>query len=176
MTGKKNGWLGGESQDRGSQQREVRWLTPKQYVKPLGDFDLDPCGAPGHSLARKTYLLEDGDDGLQDDWFGRVWLNPPYGKLTEPFLNRLAEHGNGIALVFARTETGMFFREVWPKADALLFLKGRISFLTADGVKAKANAGAPSVLIAYGSENAETLRRVSESGYIPGAFVMLGVR
>ena len=169
MAGKRNGWLGGENQNAGSKQREVRWLTPPQYVNPLGRFDLDPCGAPGHSLADRTLLLENGDDGLRDEWHGRVWLNPPYGKLTEPFLAKLAEHGNGIALVFARTETGMFFREVWPKADALLFLQGRISFLNADRERAKANAGAPSVLVAYGRENAKALR---ESG-ISGAFIDL---
>lgn len=169
---KKNGWLGGESQNVGSGQREVRWLTPEQYVTPLGSFDLDPCGAPGHVLADKTFLLEEGDDGLRDDWFGRVWLNPPYGKHTEPFMAKLAAHGNGVALIFARTETGLWFREVWPKASALLFLKGRISFLNAEGKKAPANAGAPSVLVAYGAENAQALR---ESG-IEGAFIDLGVQ
>lgn len=102
-----------------------------------------------------------------------MWLNPPYGKLTEPFMAKLANHGDGIALIFARTETGMWFREVWPKADALLFLKGRISFLNAQGEQAKANAGAPSVLVAYGVENANVLREVSESGAIEGAFISL---
>lgn len=154
---KKNGWLGGENQNRGSQQREVRWLTPRKYVDALGVFDLDPCGAPGHTLARHTYLLENGDDGLRDDWFGRVWLNPPYGKLTEPFLNRLATYGNGVALVFARTETKMFFEQVWARADAILFLRGRLSFLDATGTAAKANAGAPSVLVAYGEDNVTAL-------------------
>jgi hypothetical protein len=165
----KNGWLGGENQDKGSQQREVRWLTPAYIPAALGEFDLDPCGAPGHSLANTTYLLENGDDGLRDDWFGRVWLNPPYGNLTEPFLERLAKHGNGIALIFARTETRMFFRQVWAKADAILFLEGRLSFLDASGVKAKANAGAPSVLVAYGEENVTAL----ENSGLPGKLIRL---
>lgn len=155
---KKNGWLSGENQSEGSRQREVRWLTPKEYVDPLGKFDLDPCGAPGHNLADNTFLLENGDDGLRDQWFGRVWLNPPYGKLTEPFLERLASHGNGIALIFARTETAMFHRQVWSKASGVLFLRGRISFLDKNGVRAKANSGAPSVLVAYGRQNLQSLR------------------
>lgn len=163
---KKNGWLGGENQDRGSQQRETRWLTPREYVDALGRFDLDPCGAPGYSLAKYTYLLENGDDGMRDPWFGRIWLNPPYGKLTEPFLERLADHGNGIALIFARTETRMFFRQVWSKADSILFLQGRLKFLNADGVAAKANAGAPSVLVAYGENNTESLERSRLAGHL----------
>lgn len=160
----------GENQNKGSQQREVRWLTPKEYVTPLGEFDLDPCGAPGHELANKTYLLERGEDGLRDSWFGRVWLNPPYGKLTEPFLKKLADHGTGTALIFARTETKMFFEQVWGRATGLLFIRGRISFLDAGGNKAKANAGAPSVLVAYGESD---FRKLEESG-IRGKIVRLG--
>jgi hypothetical protein len=164
-----NGWLGGENQNEGSRQREVRWLTPPELVEPLGAFDLDPCGAPGHVLAARTYLLENGDDGLRDPWAGRVWLNPPYGKLAEPFLRRLADHGRGTALIFARTETRMFAEQVWARASAVLFLFGRVSFLDADGVKAKANAGAPSCLIAYGDDDAA---RLNLSG-IAGQFVDL---
>lgn len=137
--------------------REVRWLTPKAIPEALGRFDLDPCGAPDWSLAERTYLLEDGQDGLVLPWEGRVWLNPPYGRQAEPFLERLAAHGRGTALVFARTETAMFHRLVWPKASAVMFLRGRVTFHRADGVKASANAGAPSVLVAYGHEDAAAL-------------------
>ena len=160
-----NRWLGGESQDAGSRQRETRWLTPRPIVEALGVFDLDPCGAPGHELARFTYLLETYDDGLIDEWFGRVWLNPPYGKEMEPFLTRLADHGRGTALIFARTETRLFFEQVWGRASAVLFLRGRLNFLDASGTRAKVNAGAPSVLIAYGRDDAEKLRASGLEGH-----------
>lgn len=160
-----NNWLGGENQDMGSQQRETRWLTPPHIVEALGEFDLDPAGAPGHELAKRTYLLENGDDGLVDPWFGRVWLNPPYGKEAAPFLRRMVEHNRGTALIFARTETALFFETVWNAATAVLFLKGRLSFLDADGVKAKANAGAPSCLVAYGVEDSRLLAASSLEGH-----------
>ncbi len=165
-----NAWLGGESQDTGSGQRETRWLTPAPIVAALGDFDLDPCRAPGHVLAKRTLLLEDGADGLVDEWgpawSTRVWLNPPYGKQTEPFLRRLADHGRGTALIFARTETSMFFEQVWARAHGILFLRGRISFLDSEGVKAKANAGAPSCLVAYGEEDMARLMLSGLKGHI----------
>jgi hypothetical protein len=161
---KKNGWLGGETQNAGGGDRQTRWLTPPHIVEALGVFDLDPCGAPGHALAGHTYLLENGDDGLRDQWFGRVWVNPPYGKEMEPFLARLAEYGRGTALIFARTETAVFHRYVWEAADGILFLKGRLNFLDANGQRAKANAGAPSCLVAYGSEDAELLRTCALAG------------
>ncbi len=166
---RRNGWLGGETQDAGSGERQTRWLTPPHVVAALGEFDLDPCGAPGHVLARRTYILENGDDGLRDPWEGRVWLNPPYGVHAEPFLRRLADHGTGTALIFACTETRVFHALVWERATAVLFLRGRLNFLDADGVPAKANAGAPSCLIAYGAGDAAALLA---SG-LPGKLVSL---
>jgi hypothetical protein len=80
---------------------------------------------------------------------------------------RLADHGNGIALIFARTETEMFHRLVWRMATALLFLEGRLHFRRLDGTRAPFNAGAPSVLVAYGESNAEILKNCG----IDGAFV-----
>lgn len=165
----RNGWLGGENGSAGSRQRETRWLTPKHIVEPLGRFDLDPAGAPGHQLATRTYLLENGDDGLRDPWSGRVWLNPPYGKEAAPFIAKMADHNWGTMLVFARTETALFHDQVWARASGILFLRGRLSFLDASGVTAKANAGAPSCLVAYGRSDADTLRI---SG-LPGHFVSL---
>lgn len=151
---KLKGWLDGLG---GLEKRQTRWLTPNWIVESLGEFDLDPCGAPDHELAKKTYLLENGDDGLRDPWFGRCFVNPPYGKEAEAFLKKLKEHGNGIALIFARTETKSFFDNVWHGADAILFIRGRLTFIDADKVAAKANSGAPSCLVAYGVDNVKAL-------------------
>lgn len=166
---RRNGWLGGENQDVGGRQRETRWLTPLELVKPLGTFDLDPCGAPGHNVADATYLLEEGNDGLTDPWFGRVWLNPPYGPSQKPFMRRMVDHHNGTALIFARTETKLFNETVWEAATAILFLKGRVTFLDSSGKPAKANSGAPSCLVAYGPDDAGAL---CSSG-LPGFYIRL---
>ena len=68
-----------------------------------------------------------------------------------------------IALTFARTETRMFFSCVWEKATAILFIKGRIKFYHVTGKQGN-SAGAPSVLIAYGEENAEILKNCPIKG------------
>ncbi len=88
---------------------------------------------------------------------GRVWLNPPYGPHTGSWLEKLREHGNGIALIFARTETDVWFRHIWGIADRILFLRGRLNFHHVTGQRADKNSGAPSALIAYGAENAAKL-------------------
>jgi hypothetical protein len=148
------------------------WLTPPAIVEALGPFDLDPCSPIGRpwDTAAKHYTID--DDGLAQQWDGYTWVNPPYGKEAATWLDRLADHGDGIALVFARTETRMFFDHVWPRADALLFIEGRLHFHRPDGTRAKANSGAPSVLIAYGSRAA---RRLVNSS-IAGARVWLNSR
>jgi hypothetical protein len=146
------------------------WLTPPHIVDALGPFDLDPCSPLDRpwDTAAKHYTIE--DDGLSHEWEGRVWMNPPYGAAAATWLERLAKHGDGIALVFARTETRMFFDWVWPHATALLFIEGRLYFHRPDGTRAKANSGAPSVLIAYGHDAAQRLANSD----IPGARVELG--
>ena len=60
-------------------------------------------------------------------------------------------------MVFARTETSWFHRQVWGRADALLFLHGRLRFHRPDGTRSDDNCGAPSVLVAYGDEDADRL-------------------
>lgn len=155
---------------RGHRGGTDEWLTPPDILSKLGRFDLDPCSPVGRPWDTADAHLTVVNDGLSLPWLGRVWLNPPYGPEAIKWLGRLADHGNGIALVFARTETEMFHAHVWPRADAVLFIRGRLHFYTVAGERAKANAGGPSVLIAYGEANVESLRRSD----IPGRLVILG--
>ncbi|KKN74452.1 hypothetical protein LCGC14_0390720 [marine sediment metagenome] len=161
----------------------VEWYTPREVFKALGiEFDIDPC-SPGSEIVpwvpatkHYTYL----DDGLSFDWDGRVWMNPPYGGETKKWLKHLSISGNGIALIFARTDT-KWFHEYVPDADAVCFIKGRVQFIKCcvagryargqynpktdyfvdpiDGKRKKGGCGSASMLIAYGKENAEVLYR-----------------
>ena len=142
------------------------WLTPPEILGALGNFDLDPCSPiirPWDTAARH-YSIE--DNGLQQPWVGRVWLNPPYGREMGRWLERLADHGDGIALIFARTETAMFGQHGWDRADGMLFLAGRLHFHYVDGTRAAANGGAPSVLLAYGKSNVQALRESGLRGWL----------
>lgn len=139
------------------------WLTPPEIIRALGLFDLDPCAAPD-PRPWPTAVEHYTERGLEREWRGRVWLNPPYGQEVYRWLARLADHGDGIALIFARTETQGFFETVWQRADALLFLRGRLHFHYPTGERASFNAGAPSVLIAYGRECADRLAHTDLGG------------
>ncbi len=151
-----------------SKNTKIEWLTPPELVVKLGCFDLDPCSPvnPPFVHAKVNYTIE--DNGLELDWFGRVYMNPPYGRGMEIWLEKLKKHGNGIALIFARTETKSFFDHIWNDAHALLFVKGRIKFYHVSGVQG-GTPGAPSVFIAYGKANADAL----ENSGIMGKFIRL---
>ncbi|WP_052069846.1 DNA N-6-adenine-methyltransferase [Rhodococcoides fascians] len=152
-----------------AQAKSDIWLTPRHILDELGPFDLDPCSAPDPAVwptASRHITLP--TDGLVERWSGRVWLNPPYGQQTWKWLDRLAHHGDGIALIFARTETAGFANQVWGRADAVLFLIGRLTFHNPDGSRGSGNAGAPSCLVAYGLNNAAALKRCGLAGvYVP---------
>lgn len=139
------------------------WLTPPSIIEALGVFDLDPCAPVVRPwpTAANHFTIE--DDGLAQPWEGRVWCNPPYADAA-PWIEKLSEHGNGIALLFARTETRMFFDYIWPKASGILFLAGRVAFYHVNGKRTDSSAGAPSCLIAYGEANAYALKTSGVAG------------
>lgn len=129
------------------------WLTPKWILNKLGTFDLDPCAHSGWITAENHFY----DNGLEREWHGRVWLNPPYGRDIGRWLQKLQTHGNGIALVFARTDTSWFQTLNFHSAN---FIKGRIKFLRADQSEAT-NAGTPNVLLAWGETNSDAINKIN---------------
>jgi hypothetical protein len=73
------------------------------------------------------------------------------------------EHGNGIMLIFARVETMAWQKDIFPFADAILLLHGRVHFYLPTGERGKSGT-APSALLAYGQSNVEALRNAGIAG------------
>lgn len=146
----------------------VIWLTPRAIVQALGPFDLDPCAAPSpRPWPTAAHHIELPSDGLTEPWCGRIWLNPPYDERLEDWMRLMAEHRLGTALTFARVETDIWQRWIWPYAELVLFPAGRLYFCFPDGSEAPGNAGGPSALIAYSLNDADHLWNAG----IKGAFI-----
>jgi hypothetical protein len=155
----------------GSHQRTVgksqSWITPKHIIDALGPFDLDPCASDPRpwDCAKDNWTR----CGLEWPWLSHwsLWLNPPFDRYqVGKWVRKLADHGNGIALLHARTEADWFL-PCWESADSILFLADRLYFNRPDGSRAKANSGAPACLVAFGENCSARLR---ESG-LKGAYV-----
>jgi DNA N-6-adenine-methyltransferase (Dam) len=159
----RRGGIGSHHATRGANDT---WLTPYQIISVLGVFDLDPCAAPSpRPWPTAKRHIELPEDGLSANWEGlRIYCNPPYGPETGTWLEKMARHRYGVALVFARTETIAWQRWVWPFAKAILFLDGRLNFRLPDGTDPRKNAGGPSALIAYSDFDASVLRSCGISG------------
>src|ERR1700677_2965740 len=126
--------------------KNVDWLTPKWILDPLGTFHLDPCTPSKMPWSTADFRFT--KDGHTRPWHGRVWLNPPFDeKSRAAFLERMAAHGNGIALVAVATETEWFKAWIWPHATSILFLSKRPYFHRPDGTRGKTNSGCSICLV-----------------------------
>ena len=136
------------------------WYTPPEMLDAIGlTFDLDPCSpGVGHWVpARRVYTKE--DDGLAQAWAGLVFMNPPFGGRHGhvPWLRKFLDHGAGIAIVRAYTSSDWFHDVAVPRAEAMLFPKGKTKFVRPDG-SIGGSPGHGVVLIGMGDEAIAALR------------------
>lgn len=139
----------------GAIKRHDEWLTPPELIRSLGEFDLDPCSPTVRPWPTAKMHIAPPENGLLATWVGRVWLNPPFSR-NAAWLGRLAQHGNGIALVPARTDSRWFQEIAWPHCHAVLLLRGRQHFFRVDGTRS-GGSPMPMVLFAFGRSNARAL-------------------
>ena len=131
---------------------ENEWYTPEQYIEAarelLGEIDVDPASS---ELAQKTvkagrfFTIE--DNGLEKEWNGKVWLNPPYAQpAIQDFIRKtVAEFeagrmSEGVVLTHNYTDT-KWFHIAAKAASAICFTRGRIGFLSPEGKKAAPTQG-----------------------------------
>lgn len=116
------------------------WYTPEQYIEAarfvMGSIDLDPASNDfANETVKATVYYDEAMNGLEHDWYGNIWLNPPYSSvLIQKFAEKLvnSKFEQAIVLVNNATETG-WFRRLADEADAVLFTTGRIKYRKRDG-------------------------------------------
>lgn len=123
------------------------YYTPPEYVEAarevMGDIDLDPASHPKAQewiKANTFYVI--ADDGLTKPWFGRVWLNPPYGKegnesnqeiWSQHLIDEYVAGNVSEAVLLVKAALGYNWFEnlwwVWPTC----FARERLSFIRSNG-------------------------------------------
>lgn len=142
------------------------WYTPPVFIDSaravLGTIDTDPASS---EIAQRTVKAETfysvDDNGLEQEWSGNVWMNPPYTSgLIDQFIDKLKKHVvnedvfAAIVLVNNATET-KWFQSLASISSAICFPSSRIRFLDPEG-----NLGAPlqGQAIAYIGPDAEEFK------------------
>lgn len=131
---------------------ENEWYTPADFIAKaravLGGIDLDPASS---SMANATVgaaqFFSESDNGLERDWAGNVWLNPPYAQpAIAHFAEKMvAEWATGrvtaaIVLTHNYTDTA-WFHVLARKASAICFTRGRVRFESPSGELAAPTQG-----------------------------------
>lgn len=120
------------------------WYTPQEFIDSarscMGGIDLDPASSEiaNQTVQAKAFYTKE-DNGLTQDWSGRVWMNPPYAQpLISEFAKAVSEKyakgevSEACVLVNNATETG-WFSTMLCEASAVCFPKGRVKFLDQEG-------------------------------------------
>lgn len=140
------------------------WYTPKYVFDALGCvFDLDvsaPVEGPRYVPARHWFY----DLGLEREWNGFVWMNPPFGhqRTKISWLEKFIGHGNGIALLPDRT-SAPWWQWCVPNVDLVLFVSPKIKFERPDGSIGE-SPGTGTVLMSIGESGNAALRMAQKNG------------
>lgn len=137
--------------------KSIEWYTPQYIFDALQiEFDLDPCHPEkkDKTPAKHHYVLP-YNDGLKLQWFGNVWLNPPYGKALNDWMPKMMQHKLGIALIPVTVMPNKLTHQWLPTADGVCFIKGRVAFVNNENTKGVNPHG--SMLVAWGRQNYQSL-------------------
>ncbi len=128
------------------------WSTPKDFFQALDaefHFNLDPCATPQNAKCERFYTIE--NDGLAQNWGGRVFCNPPYGRDLRKWVKKCYEESKRcevvVMLIPARTDTSYFHDYIYHKASEIRFIRGRLHFN-----ESKQGAPFPSMVVIYRNE------------------------
>lgn len=149
---------------------EAEWYTDAKFIesarKVMGSIDLDPASsAAANETVRATHYFTIEDDGLKQEWTGRIWLNPPYSK-AYLFTKKLLESKSvteSICLMNNCTETQWFY-DISSAANAIVFTKGRTTFYRADGTESSRPLQGQAIIY-IGPHQTEFLKEFSQYGW-----------
>lgn len=135
--------------------RSDEWETPPVLVNNLekifGKFNLDPCATESNRKCDNYYTIN--EDGLNQQWYGNVFINPPYSAIDKWVKKSYNEAMNNalktVMLIPSRTDT-RYFHDYITKSSKIYFLKGRVKF--GDGIGLVGTcAPFPSIIVCFDS-------------------------
>jgi hypothetical protein len=148
------------------------YYTPMKYVEParrvMGSIDLDPASCEeANETVRATQYFTEAENGLAQAWYGNVWLNPPYGRQSGDFAQRLLQHycdglvRQAVLLVNANVTDTKWFAPLWNYV--ICFTDHRIDF---DNTDDKSGSTHGSCFVYLGANEADFIREFKQHGVV----------
>ena len=128
------------------------WVFEQMAIR----FDLDVAAPPGGVPwipADRFYTK--ADNGLAQEWSGRVWMNPPYSGVR-PWWERFRDHGDGVALLPWVKSNWVY--EMFRSSAALVMPQTYFGFTLENG--GNPNISYATVFVAFGPECVEAISRL----------------
>ena len=135
------------------------YYTPKWIFDALDlQFDLDVASPPkGVPHIPKKHYFTQKDNGLERDWFGRVWMNPPFNK-PQPWVSKFITHGNGVAVL--PVSKSKWFHSLWLSDIPMVLLPPDLKFIDPKG--GNGSIFMSTIMIAIGDENEKALEKIGK--------------
>ena len=108
------------------------WATPQDFFDQQnvlhGPFDIDVCADVTNAKCAKFF--DKAVDGLSQQWTGKCWMNPPYGRDIGKWMKKAKESAVAgamvVCLVPARTDTKWWHD--YAMSGDIVFIRGRLKF------------------------------------------------
>jgi len=152
------------------QNKKDNWQTPSWLYEPIDDIcniDLDPCAGSDTEIGDENWSIARGEDGLEREWFGTVFVNPPFSNKSE-WVNKIEAELSNTDLILLVTPDSTDVQSWWhdgivPNVSYVWFAEGRISYIDPDEVV----GGSPSRVGTASDETAETANCCRRPRHVP---------
>jgi phage N-6-adenine-methyltransferase len=127
------------------------WATPQDFFNKYNDvynFEIDVCANFQNAKCKIYFDIE--QNGLNQEWIGRCWMNPPYGRDIGKWMKKAYESSLlgavVVCLVPSRTDT-KWWHDYAMKGN-IEFIKGRLKFGGHNN-----SAPFPSAIVVFNGDN-----------------------
>lgn len=166
-------FIDGDDQPHNTQSKSNEWYTPARYIEAarrvMGGIDLDPASClEANEIVQADTFYTAAQDGLEQEWYGRVWLNPPWGDKGPKFVKRAVqayERGRieqAVLLVNAHSTETNWFAPLWD--HLLCFTDHRIDYVSPQEKTSASTHG--SVFVYLGDDHQTFADEFRQFGYI----------
>ncbi len=137
------------------------YLTDPKLLDILGPFDTDPCVHTEMPWKTADVMYNINDNGLEQEWKGRVFMNPPYRHVMS-WAEKFVQCHSGIALINGRSPETRATQLMMKNSYCVWFPQGRLTFYKPDGSPFE-QKWFPSILIGLTPEDHDAFSEASRT-------------